>query len=136
MANNQYVNKVIYGSNTLIDLSQDTVAAGNMLSGYTAHDASGAAISGSIATKTGSDMTLQNNTLTIPAGYYASGTKTITGVELTVPESGTNSFDVTLPNGENDTITLTFEVDSEGNSNVTDDTGGSETLTAAEGVSF
>ena len=49
MANNQYVNKVQYGSNTLIDLTSDTVTSLAMLQGYTAHDASGASIIGSIA---------------------------------------------------------------------------------------
>ena len=46
MANNQYVNKVIYNGNTLIDLTADTVTADKILSSYTAHDASGAAITG------------------------------------------------------------------------------------------
>ena len=44
---NQYVNKVIYGGNTLIDLTSDTVDAAHLLSGYTAHDKSGATITGS-----------------------------------------------------------------------------------------
>ena len=44
---NQYVNKVIYGGNTLIDLTSDTVTADKILSSYTAHDASGAPIEGS-----------------------------------------------------------------------------------------
>lgn len=46
MATNQYVNKVIYGGNTLIDLTSDTVDAAHLLSGYTAHDKSGATITG------------------------------------------------------------------------------------------
>lgn len=130
MANNQYVNKVIFGDQTLIDLTSDTIVAENMLSGTTAHDASGAAISGSIATKTNSDITLLNNTLTIPGGYYASTTKTIEGVQITAPNNGTNSFYVILPNGANDTITMTFTVDSSGNSDITDNT------IPASGVSF
>ena len=47
MANNEYINKVIYGGNTLIDLTSDTVTADKILSGYTAHAASGAPITGS-----------------------------------------------------------------------------------------
>lgn len=43
----QYINKVIYGGNTLIDLTEDTVVANKLLSGYTAHDKSGAPITGS-----------------------------------------------------------------------------------------
>jgi hypothetical protein len=42
------VNKVIYGQNTLIDLTSDTVAARHLRSGYTAHDASGQAITGTL----------------------------------------------------------------------------------------
>lgn len=40
MANN-YINKVVFGSTTLLDVSQDTVAASNLLSGYTAHGKDG-----------------------------------------------------------------------------------------------
>ena len=40
------VSKVVYGGNTLIDLTGDTVAADKLLSGYTAHDAAGNAITG------------------------------------------------------------------------------------------
>lgn len=46
MANNQYVNKVIYGNQTLIDISSDTVTASDILTGKTAHDMSGAPITG------------------------------------------------------------------------------------------
>lgn len=44
---NQYVNKVVYDGNTLIDLTSDTVAPAYILEGYTAHDKSGAPIEGS-----------------------------------------------------------------------------------------
>lgn len=40
------VNKVVYGKNTLLDLTADTIVASALLSGYTAHDKSGAAITG------------------------------------------------------------------------------------------
>lgn len=46
MASNQYINKVVYGSNTLIDLTGDTVEASSLLSGVTAHGKSGAPITG------------------------------------------------------------------------------------------
>ena len=52
MANNQYVNKVKYGNSTLIDLTGDTVTASSLLSGHTAHDASGAPVSGSVVVVT------------------------------------------------------------------------------------
>ena len=41
------VSKVIYGGNTLIDLTADTVEASKLLSGFTAHGADGEAIEGS-----------------------------------------------------------------------------------------
>lgn len=47
MANNTYINKVVFGGDTLIDLSSDTITANKVLSGYTAHDKSGAPIIGS-----------------------------------------------------------------------------------------
>ena len=43
---NEYINKVIYGGNTLIDLTADTITADKLLSSYTAHAASGAPITG------------------------------------------------------------------------------------------
>lgn len=47
MANNPYVNKVeLADGTTLMDISSDTVTAGNMIQGTTAHDRSGAAIVG------------------------------------------------------------------------------------------
>lgn len=40
------ISKIIYGGNVLIDLTQDTVVADKMLSGYTAHNAAGEIITG------------------------------------------------------------------------------------------
>ena len=40
------INKVIYGNQTLIDLTQDDITAADLASGKTAHDASGASIVG------------------------------------------------------------------------------------------
>ena len=49
----KYINKVQYVRNgqldTLIDLTADTVTASDMLSGVTAHDASGAVVTGTLA---------------------------------------------------------------------------------------
>lgn len=39
-------NKIIYGGNTLIDLTEDTITPDKLVYGYTAHDKSGAAIVG------------------------------------------------------------------------------------------
>ena len=46
MANNQYVNKVIYGSTTLIDISDTTAVANKVLSGYYFYDKSGGFLGG------------------------------------------------------------------------------------------
>lgn len=43
---NQYKNKIIYGGTVLIDLTGDTVQADKLAYGYTAHDKSGAPITG------------------------------------------------------------------------------------------
>lgn len=40
------INKVVYGNNTLIDLTNDTVEASNLLEGETAHDRSGTPVTG------------------------------------------------------------------------------------------
>jgi len=42
------VNKVVYGGKVLIDLTGDTVTPGTLLTGTTAHDKSGAAITGTM----------------------------------------------------------------------------------------
>lgn len=50
---NPYKNKVVYGNQTLIDLTSDTVSADKLLSGYTAHDKSGASITGTYTAPSG-----------------------------------------------------------------------------------
>lgn len=47
MANNQYINKVVYGGNTLIDLTGDDVKASDVLTGKKFHLPSGAQGTGS-----------------------------------------------------------------------------------------
>lgn len=48
---NQYVNKVVNGETgaTLVDLTSDTVDAAHLASGYTAHGADGAPVTGALA---------------------------------------------------------------------------------------
>ena len=43
------INKVVYGSTTLLDLTADTVTADHLETGYTAHDANGEIITGSLS---------------------------------------------------------------------------------------
>ena len=149
MANNQYVNKVEFGNETLIDLTNDTVAANKMLSGYTAHSKSGAQITGNIPTKTETDITRTVDanstvnrffdTIFVPAGYYgASVASGYSAIYLPVPSTSYARYVVNVPNGTlnpstsniEDWIQLEISVDSEGNSNISDDT------IPATGVSF
>lgn len=61
MASNPNYSKIIYGNQTLIDLTSDNVTADKVLSGYTCHDKSGAQITGTAGAY------VQGTTLFIPA---------------------------------------------------------------------
>ena len=77
------VSKVILNGTTLIDTTDKTVTAGSMLSGITALKNDGTTATGSIASKTSSDLTASNLTVTAPAGHYASAaTKTLSDQNL------------------------------------------------------
>lgn len=56
MANNQYVNKVVYGNQTLIDTSSVTVTPDKLLDGYTALDKTGQLITGTAPAGAGSTI--------------------------------------------------------------------------------
>lgn len=80
------VAKVILNGNTLIDTTQKTVTAGSMLNGVTALKNDGTDITGSIASKTSSDLTASGDTITAPAGYYASSaSKAVASGSATTP---------------------------------------------------
>lgn len=66
--------KIILNGETLMDVTSDTVDAGNLLSGKTATKNSGAKVTGNIATKSSSDLTVSGATVTVPAGYYSAST--------------------------------------------------------------
>lgn len=79
------INKVIYGSNVLIDLTGDTVEAGKMLTGYTAHDKTGASIIGTCDFDVNSeDATAAVAEVITGKTFYARGAK-LTG---TMPNKG------------------------------------------------
>ena len=82
------VSKVILNGNTLIDTTDKTVTSGGMLSGVTALKNDGTSITGSISTKTSSDLTASGATVTAPAGYYASSaSKSVSSGSATTPST-------------------------------------------------
>ena len=102
---NQYVNKVIYGGNTLIDLTSDTVDAAHLLSGYKAHDKSGAQITGSCTYDSNTtDATATAAEILATKTAYVNGNK-LTG---TMPNNGaveaelTSKTPYTIPQGYHD----------------------------------
>lgn len=69
MANNQYVNKVVYDSNTLIDLSGDDVDNNYVMVGKLFHLPSGAPSTGTAALAT---ATVNGTTLILTNGFPVS----------------------------------------------------------------
>ena len=123
MANNQYVNKVVFGNDTIIDLSNDSVNASVLVQGYTAHSHSGAPVTGTLEIKA-PQAGFNNGRLEVnfPYGVY-SGTMHFESVTVPVPSSGTNGITIKVPNGvtnpsssnSEDWIEITISVDSSGN---------------------
>lgn len=119
MAQNVVINEVVYqnvpsveiplsgsaGTAAFYDTSDATLdSGGKMLSGSTAY-ADGVKYTGSIATKSGSDITASGDTVTVPAGYYSSQqTKAVAAGSATPPTTISGSG-ATLTPGTN-TLTL------------------------------
>ena len=72
MATNPYVNKVVYDGTTIIDISDTTATASDVLNSKYIYTASGQKVQGSIASKSSSDLTVNGATVTAPAGFYSS----------------------------------------------------------------
>lgn len=64
------INKVVYGNRTLLDLTSDTVTPGTMLSGATAHSASGESITGTFAVEPNKIVTLSSSGIITPSVLY------------------------------------------------------------------
>lgn len=122
MAQNVVINGVTYsnvpevdipksggGTAKFTDTSDATLASGgSMLSGNTAY-ANGTKYTGSIVSKSGTDITASGDTVSVPAGYYASNvTKAVSAGSATAPAtiSGTSA---SVSTGTN-TITLSKTV--------------------------
>lgn len=85
---NQYVNKVVINGVTKIDLTGDTVTPAKLLDGYTAHDKSGAAITGTCQfnadtsdTTASADEVLAGETFYGPTGQKVTGSMPNRGSE-------------------------------------------------------
>lgn len=123
MAKNVVINGVTYqdvpsvqiplsgtsGNAEFFDTSDATLDnGGKMLSGNTAY-ANGVKYTGSIATKTGTDITASGDTVTVPAGYYASQqTKAVASGSATGPATVSGSS-ASVSTGTN-TLTLSKSI--------------------------
>ena len=100
---NQYVNKVVINGVTKIDLTGDTVAAENLLSGIKAHGRDGAAITGtmpSVADAT-ADATANASEILTGKSAYVAGTK----INGSMPNVGSQTITI---DDVNDDITITL----------------------------
>lgn len=98
------------GDAVFTDTSDATLSsASQMLDGVTAYDGNGNKVTGSITGRTASDLTASGDTVTVPAGNYASQvTKSIASGSVTAPStiSGTSA---SITTGTN-TLTLSKSV--------------------------
>lgn len=72
------ISKVVYGNNTLIDISEDTVNANNLLFGETAHGSDGEPITGAVITHNVIDnlnSTSSEDALSAKQGKFLNDTK-------------------------------------------------------------
>lgn len=103
---NQYVNKVIYGGDTLIDISSDTVVADKLAYGYTAHDKSGAPIEGTNTYDADtSDATAAQSEILATKTAYVNGVKltgSMTNNGAITGTISTKAQQYTIPQGYHD----------------------------------
>lgn len=92
------INKVVYYGDTLIDLSQDTVAQADVLSGKTVHLPSGQQVQGSMVNNgsTSATITTKAQQVVVPQGYTSGGTIQISSTEQNKIIAGNIKKDVQI----------------------------------------
>lgn len=100
------VNKVIYGGNTLIDLTSDTVDVSHLLYGYKAHNRAGTQITGECTFNCNSnDATASPDEVLSGETYYAGGEKAtgqMTNNGAVTGSITTKAQQYTIPQGYHD----------------------------------
>ena len=100
----------IGGSNITLSNTDNGISV-TATGGGTASASVSASVTGSGYVANGS--TLDSQTI-VASSQLTTASSFISGVTLGIPQTGTNTFTITLPNGD-DTVTLTFTVDQSGN---------------------
>lgn len=97
------------GTASFVDASDATLSNGNqMLASYTAYSGT-TKYTGTITTKSSSDLTASGDTVSVPAGYYSStATKAVSAGSVTAPSTISGSS-ATVSTGTN-TLTLTKSI--------------------------
>lgn len=91
------ISKVIYNGNTLMDLTQDTVVADKLLSGYTAHGADGEVINGACTFDADTqDATAADSEILAGKSAYVKGTRKVG----TMPNNGAVTGDISTVSGQ------------------------------------
>lgn len=110
------ISKVILNGNTLMDVTQDTVQANNLLSGNTATKNDGTKVNGSVTQKSAQTYIPTTTDQTIASGQYLTGVQTIKGDANLLAENikkGVVIFGITgtyegdVPSGYTVTVSLT-----------------------------
>ena len=98
---NQYVNKVVYGNTTLIDLTADTITgasdADKILSGYTAHGADGSLVTGTCTYDADTSGATATQAEVLVGKTFGKAGSILTG---TMPNNGGNGGTISTLNGD------------------------------------